>query len=96
MSFTLIAVLAASFALGPFARAQQTQYPKQADLPNPYRLEEGWPTLPASMNGGHWGELIRADIDPKGEHLGFSSVLQHGTCRRCHVRWSHRPANFGI
>ena len=34
--------------------------------PNPYRLVENWPTLPQSMNGGRWGELIRADIDPKG------------------------------
>jgi DNA-binding beta-propeller fold protein YncE len=62
----LTAVLSASAALGPFAGAQEKHYPKQADLPNPYRLEEGWPTLPANMNGGHWGELIRADIDPKG------------------------------
>src|SRR5262245_21694159 len=37
------------------ARAQQTQYPKPTELPNPYRLVEGWPTLPKSMNGGHWG-----------------------------------------
>ena len=63
---TLIGVFAASAALGFSAQAQQGKYPKQADLPNPYRLDENWPTLPASMNGGHWGELIRADIDPKG------------------------------
>src|ERR1700747_444775 len=63
---TSIALLAAITTLGPALCAQEKQYPKQADLPNPYRLEEGWPTLPASMNGGHWGELIRADIDPKG------------------------------
>ena len=63
---TLIAALVAVATWGPVARAQQTKYPKQADLPNPYRLVEGWPTLPTSMNGGHWGELIRADIDPKG------------------------------
>jgi DNA-binding beta-propeller fold protein YncE len=62
----VIAVLAASAAPRPFAGAQEKHYPKQTDLPNPYRLEEGWPTLPANMNGGHWGELIRADIDPKG------------------------------
>jgi DNA-binding beta-propeller fold protein YncE len=63
---TLFAVLATSALLDVSANAQQRQYPKQADLPNPYRLDENWPTLPASMNGGHWGELIRADIDPKG------------------------------
>jgi DNA-binding beta-propeller fold protein YncE len=61
--FLAIAALA---MLGPLARAQETHYPKQADLPNPYKLVDNWPTLPASMNGGHWGELIRADIDPKG------------------------------
>jgi sugar lactone lactonase YvrE len=58
--------LLAWVALGLVARAQEKRYPKQADLPNPYRLVEDWPTLPASMNGGHWGELIRADIDPEG------------------------------
>ena len=67
--FTLFAALAAIAALassGFQARAQQKQYPKQADLPDPYRLVENWPTLPPNMNGGHWGELIRADIDPQG------------------------------
>jgi hypothetical protein len=48
------------------ARAQQTQYPKPTELPNPYRLVEGWPTLPKSMNGGHWGEVIRVHVDAKG------------------------------
>ena len=62
----LFAVLATFVLLGSSANAQEKHYPKQADLPNPYRLDENWPTLPASMNGGHWGELIRADIDPKG------------------------------
>ncbi len=64
--FSLIAVLGAMAAFGPVAHTQQTQYPKQTQLPDPYRLVEGWPTLPRNMNGGHWGELIRADIDPKG------------------------------
>jgi DNA-binding beta-propeller fold protein YncE len=36
-------------------------------LPEPYRLVDGWPTLPESMNGGKWGELIRVSIDPKGD-----------------------------
>src|SRR5262245_53823302 len=48
------------------ARAQQTQYPKPTERPNPYRLVEGWPTLPKSMNGGHWGEVIRVHVDAKG------------------------------
>ena len=64
--FKPIALLAAIAALVSAARTQEKQYPKQTDLPNPYRLVENWPTLPASMNGGHWGELIRADIDPEG------------------------------
>src|SRR5262249_59173384 len=46
--------------------AQQTQYPRPTELPNPYRLVEGWPTLPQSMNGGHWGEVIRVHVDAKG------------------------------
>ena len=62
----LLAAFIAVAAFQPATRAQQSQYPKQSSLPNPYRLVENWPTLPASMNGGHWGELIRADIDPKG------------------------------
>ncbi len=51
---------------GGSAYAQQTQYPKPTELPNPYRLVEGWPTLPQNMNGGHWGEVIRVHVDPKG------------------------------
>ncbi len=66
MKFSRIAALAVAATLAPVARAQQAPYPKQSDLPNPYRLVDGWPTLPASMNGGRWGELIRADIDPQG------------------------------
>jgi sugar lactone lactonase YvrE len=58
--------IAAAATFGPVGHAQQRQYPKQTDLPNPYRLVEDWPTLPKNMNGGKWGELIRADIDPKG------------------------------
>jgi sugar lactone lactonase YvrE len=64
--FALTAALALSIAFGPGARAQQAHHPKQTDLPDPYQLVENWPTLPKSMNGGRWGELIRADIDPQG------------------------------
>ena len=46
--------------------AQQRQYPKPTALPNPYRLMEGWPSLPKSMNGGNWGEVIRVHVDAKG------------------------------
>jgi hypothetical protein len=65
-SLARIALLAAFATCATSARSQEKQYPKQADLPNPYKLVENWPNLPASMNGGHWGELIRADIDPQG------------------------------
>jgi DNA-binding beta-propeller fold protein YncE len=61
----LVAGLATATSVS-LAYAQQKQYLKQTDLPNPYRLVEDWPTLPKNMNGGKWGELIRADIDPKG------------------------------
>src|ERR1700682_4811897 len=78
MRFTLVAGLAAMAMFGLVAHAQQKQYPEQIQLPNPYRLVEDWPTLPKNMNGGKWGELIRADIDPKGNiwvfHRCFNNV----------------------
>ncbi|HEV2522095.1 MAG TPA: peptidyl-alpha-hydroxyglycine alpha-amidating lyase family protein [Candidatus Acidoferrales bacterium] len=66
-------------------RGQEVKYPKPTDLPNPYRLVEGWPTLPKSMNGGHWGEVIRVHIAPNGNvwvfHRCFSIVPPgHATC----------------
>src|SRR6266700_981599 len=68
--FTLAAVLAAIATLGLVAQTRPTQQSnqqsKQLQLTNPYRLVDNWPRLPANMNGGRWGELIRADIDPKG------------------------------
>src|SRR3977135_4115322 len=77
--FTIITVLTAIAALGLVAQGQPVQSaPKQLQLPNPYRLVENWPTLPQNMNGGHWGELIRADIDPRGNiwvfHRCFNTV----------------------
>ena len=51
---------------GAAAQAQQAPYSIPSDLPNPYRLVEGWPTLPKSMNGGRWGEVIRVHVDTKG------------------------------
>ena len=47
--------------------SQQAPYPKPTDLPNPYRLVEHWPSLPSSMNGGRWGEVIRVHVDAKGD-----------------------------
>src|SRR5262245_20424273 len=69
-------VLVASFATA--ARAQSSQYPKPTELPNPYRLVEGWPTLPESMNGGRWGEVIRVHVHSDGNiwvfHRCFNTV----------------------
>ena len=48
---------------GGFTRPQETKYPRPAELPNPYRLVEGWPVLPKTMNGGQWGEVIRVHVD---------------------------------
>jgi hypothetical protein len=62
----LLVALAVSSACGRLVRAQETQYPKPTELPNPYRLVEHWPTLPRSMNGGHWGEVIRVHVDARG------------------------------
>src|SRR5215467_5579235 len=67
------------------AQAQQARYPKPTELPNPYRLVEGWPTLPKSMNGGHWGEVIRVHVGGDGNiwvfHRCFNTVPPgHATC----------------
>src|SRR5215510_635396 len=72
-------------ALSFTAQAQQTRYPGPRELPNPYRLAEGWPTLPASMNGGHWGEVIRVNVARDGNiwifHRCFHTVPPgHATC----------------
>jgi 6-bladed beta-propeller len=68
---TIVAGACAIFALGVSAQGQQqiqqqAHYPKPTELPNPYHLVAGWPTLPAAMNGGHWGEVIRVSIDRAG------------------------------
>src|ERR1700730_8289669 len=66
VGFTLIGTAAVIAMFGVAARSQQTQYPKPTELPNPYRLGEGWPTVPESMNGGRWGEVIRVHIHSDG------------------------------
>src|SRR5258706_4520793 len=74
-------LLAAAFAvatLGAAAQAQPTQYPKPTELPNPYRLVEGWPTIPKNMNGGKWGAAIRVHVNRDGNisifHRCFNTV----------------------
>jgi 6-bladed beta-propeller/NHL repeat len=70
------AVVTAAFAAT--ARAQQAAYPKPTELPNPYRLVAGWPTLPANMNEGRWGEVIRVHVHRDGNiwvfHRCFNTV----------------------
>lgn len=85
---TRMAVVAAFATLvmtGVTAHSQESQYPKPTDLPNPYRLVEGWPSLPKSMNGGHWGEVIRVHVEGNGNvwvfHRCFNVVPPgHATC----------------
>jgi len=76
MAFVAGMLVAAGLATA--ARAQSPQYPKPTELPNPYRLVEGWPTLPESMNGGHFGEVIRVHVHSDGNiwvyHRCFSTV----------------------
>src|SRR6516165_698256 len=64
LALTLIAIVIATWSV--VARAQQASYPKPTELPNPYRLVEGWPTLPKAMNGGRWGEVIRVHVARNG------------------------------
>ena len=59
---TVTATLAAMVSLEVASHAQSNA----KSLPNPYRLIRNWPTLPQSMNGGKWGELIRVTIAPDG------------------------------
>lgn len=74
MRFTLGTIVALSLASALPLHSQSDRKP----LPSPYRLVEGWPTLPASLNGGKWGELIRVALDPKGNiwvfHRCFNTV----------------------
>jgi sugar lactone lactonase YvrE len=85
MGAKFVFIVIAISMLGAVAVSQQAQFPKPTELPNPYRLVEGWPTLPATMNGGHWGEVIRVDIDRKGNvwvfHRCFNTIpAGHATC----------------
>ena len=81
----LVAGAIAIAIFGAAAQAPQPRYPKPTELPNPYRLVEGWPTLPNSMNGGRWGEVIRVHVASDGNiwvfHRCFNTVPPgHATC----------------
>jgi DNA-binding beta-propeller fold protein YncE len=65
LRLTLVAFAAVAAVAGA-PRAQERPYPTPTELPNPYRLVDHWAQLPASMNGGHWGEVIRVHVDGKG------------------------------
>src|SRR5262245_40250338 len=82
-SYALLAAIL--FVCTATGRTQERTYPNPTNLPNPYRLVPGWPTLPAGMNGGRWGEVIRVSVDPKGNiwvfHRCFNTVpAGHATC----------------
>jgi DNA-binding beta-propeller fold protein YncE len=63
--------LVAAFALVAVGHLSPQRTPgtpqSTAALPEPYRLVDDWPTLPANLNGGKWGEVIRVSLDPKGD-----------------------------
>lgn len=76
------AVIAMLCAAG---QAQSLRYPKPTELQNPYILVNGWPSLPKSMNGGRWGEVIRVHVASDGNiwvfHRCFNTVPPgHATC----------------
>jgi 6-bladed beta-propeller len=71
--------------VGLFAVVANAQDRKPTDLPNPYKLVEGWPSLPPTMNGGKWGEVIRVHVARDGTiwvfHRCFNTVPPgHATC----------------
>jgi hypothetical protein len=85
VGFILVVGTAAIVLFGVAGRAQQTGYAKPTELPNPYRLVEGWPALPKTMNGGRWGEVIRVHVHSDGNiwvfHRCFNTVPPgHATC----------------
>jgi DNA-binding beta-propeller fold protein YncE len=83
-NLTACAAGLALVALG-FPALAQPKYPKPMDLPDPYRLVQGWPIIPKAMNGGRWGEVIRVHVAPDGNvwvfHRCFNVVPPgHATC----------------
>jgi hypothetical protein len=79
--FAIIMVVASATVV----HSQQLSYTTPPKLPNPYQLDANWPTLPSSMNGGRWGEVIRVHVAPDGNiwvfHRCFNTVPPgHATC----------------
>jgi NHL repeat-containing protein len=62
-------VVAAALAGTTHAQGNRESPVPKPTLPNPYRLEPDWPTLPATMKGPggrKWGEVIRVHVAPNG------------------------------
>ncbi len=83
LSLAIAATIVVAFSVS--VPAQQSAAPKPTNLPNPYRLVEGWPALPQSMNGGHWGEVIRVWVARDGNIWVFNRCFNtvppgHATC----------------
>src|SRR6187397_1595075 len=68
-AFALSFQIALSCVVTTGAQAPPDTPAPKPSLPNPYRLDPEWPTLPATMKGpkGHkWGEVIRVHVAPNG------------------------------
>jgi sugar lactone lactonase YvrE len=65
MTITGVTALA-RLAVGAMLMVAAQTAQAQPNPPNPYRLLETWPQLPASMNGGKWGEVIGVKPAPDG------------------------------
>jgi sugar lactone lactonase YvrE len=64
-----LGLVVAALAATPHAQGGADGAVRKPTLPNPYRLDPAWPTLPAGMKGpnGHkWGEVIRVHVAPGG------------------------------
>ena len=88
MSRAVLALLLAFLAIAPLIAASGAgaQSP-----PNSYQLLENWAQIPASMNGGKWGEVIGVKPGPDGSiwvlHRCFNvvppgSATCVGPCRK--------------
>jgi len=63
------AVVVAALAVTAHGQDRGNAPVRRPTLPNPYRLEPDWPTLPATMKGPggrKWGEVIRVHVAPNG------------------------------
>jgi hypothetical protein len=63
------AVVVAALAVTAHGQDRSSAPVRRPTLPNPYRLDPDWPTLPATMKGPggrKWGEVIRVHVAPNG------------------------------